>query len=164
MVDVEPAFVSDGESAKSVDPREAAFDDPSVAAELLAGLDASPRDTWLDLTTAAGTTAATVVISLVGVQLVWSASRSAALACNGRDRVKQVLERHAVVDVGPGQEEGERETTPICDQVTFGAGPASICRVRTGGNTPLFAAIDELSTQARLQSMRSASRNLRSSS
>ena len=94
MVDVEPAFISDSEPSESVEPREAAFDDPWVAAEPLACLDAASCDPWLDLTTAAGVTAAAVVVSLVGVQLVWSASRSAAPAGDGRDGVKQVLERH----------------------------------------------------------------------
>jgi len=164
VVDVEPAFVSDGKSAKSVEPGEAAFDHPTVAAEPLACLDTAACDPWLDLTTAAGVTATAMVICLVGVQLVWSASRPAQPAADGRDGIEQLLERNAVVDIGSGQQEGQRNAAAIRDQVPLGPWFTSICWVRAGRRSPLFAAMDELSTQARLQSIRSASRNRHSSS
>jgi hypothetical protein len=71
--------------------------------------------------------------------------------------VEQLLERQAVVDVGAGQDEGERNVAAVGDEVAFGAGPASVGRVRAGGVTPFLAAMDELSTQARLQSIRTPS-------
>ena len=50
------------------------------------------------------------------------------------------------------------------DQVALGAEPASVGRVRPGLVTPILAARDALSTQARLQSIRLAARNRRSNS
>ncbi len=157
-MDVEPAFVSDGEPAEPVEPGEAALDDPSMPTELLAGLDAPPRNTRLDPAAVAGTTAAAMVVGLVGVQLVRPVPRPAALACDRRDRIEQLVEGQAVVDVGAGQEKGQRDAATIRDQMALGAGPASVRRVRACGLAPFLAAMDELSMQARLQSIRSASR------
>ena len=118
----------------------------------------------LDCSTISCSSAAAVIIGFVGMQLVGPASWSAALACDGRHGVEHILERHAVVDVGSGQPQGERDAAPIGDQVVLGAGPASIRRVRTRAKSPFLAAKDEPSMQARLQSMRSARRRRRSSS
>ncbi len=68
---------------------------------------------------------------------IWSAPWSAALACNRRNGVEQVFEGYAVVNVGPGQDEGERDTAAISDQVTLGAWSAAIRRVRACRGTPL---------------------------
>jgi len=164
MMDVEPAFVADGEAAEFVEPSEAALDDPSIAAEFLTGFDASPCDARFDLAAVTGAAAAPVIVSLVGVQLVRSASRPPSLARNRRDGVDQILKRYTVVDIGSRQYEGERNATTIGDQVPLGARSASIGGVRACRRSPLFAAMDELSTQARLQSIASASRNRRSNS
>jgi len=161
---VEPSFVTYGEASEFVEPCEAALDHPSVAAELLAGLDAAPGDARLDPAAQAGAPAAAMIVGFVGVQLVGSASRPAAPTRDRRHGIEQRLEWHAVVDVGPGQQKGERDAAAIRDQMAFGARPASIRRVRTCRGTPFLAAMDELSMQARLQSMRSASRSRHSSS
>jgi hypothetical protein len=161
---VELALVADGEAAEFVDPCEAALDEPSMAAEFLAVFNAAPGDTRLDLPAMASTAAAPVIIRLVGVQLARPASWPAALACNAWDGVEQRFEGHAVVGIGPGQDKGEWNTSAVSDQVALGARPASIRRVRACRRTPFFAAMDELSMQARLQSIRSASRKRRSNS
>ena len=163
-MDVEAAFVADGEPSELVEPCEAAFDHPAMAAKSLAGLDTPASNPRLDLATVTGAAATAMVIGLVGVQLVRSAPWSAALAGDGWNGVEQAFERHAVVDVGPGQQEGERDAAAVCGEVAFGAEPASIGWVGASRGTPFLAAMDELSTQARLQSIRSASRNRRNNS
>jgi hypothetical protein len=163
-MDVESPLVSDNEAAEAADPGEGSLDHPSVAAELLTGFDAAPGDARLDPTFVAGTAAAPMVISLVGMELVWSAAWPTAPDGDGRDRVEKLLERQAIVDVGASQDEGERNAAAVGDEVAFGAGPASVGRVRAGGVTPFLAAMDELSMPARLQSIRSASRSLCSNS
>jgi hypothetical protein len=80
VVDVEPAFVSDRESAEAINPSKAALDDPSVATEYLAGLDASPCYAGLDLTAKTGVLATTMVVSLVSVQLLWSSAGGPSLS------------------------------------------------------------------------------------
>ena len=164
MVDVASAFVACDEPAEAVDPGEGAFDDPPVAAQLLAGLDAASCDAESDPATAARLSAPPMVVSLVGVELVRSASRPAGLATDRRDAVEQFLKRHTIVGVGTGQDEGERKAVPVGDQVALRAEPASVGRVRPCLVTPLLAATDALSMQARPQSIRSAARSRRSNS
>ena len=106
MVDVASAFVACDEPAEAVDPGEGAFDDPPVAAQLLAGLDAASCDAGSDPATAARLSAPPMVVGLVGVELVLLASRPATLATDRRHAVEQFLERHAVVGVGAGQDKG----------------------------------------------------------
>jgi hypothetical protein len=126
-MDVEGAFVSDGKPAKLVDPRQAAFDDPSVTAEFLASLDASRHDRWLDPLTAARTTAAAVVVSLFGAQLVWSAPLSATLTGHHQHGVEQVLEGRAIVGVGPIRMKDRRSTIETIQ--ILGLGSASGSRI-----------------------------------
>ena len=163
-MDVAPALVAGDEPPEAVDPGEAAFDHPPVSAQLLTGLDAASCDAGRDPTTAASLSAASMVIGLVGVELVWSASRPATLPSDRRDAVEKVLEWDAVVGVGAGQNRGEREAVPVRDQVAFRAEPSSIGRVWTRLVAPLLAARDALSMQARLQSIRLAARSRRSNS
>lgn len=163
-MDVEPALVADGEAPKFLEPSEAALDDPSMSTEFPTGFDTTPGNPRLDLPAMAGPSTATMIIRLVRVQLVRPASRATAFACNGRYRVEQCFEGHAVVDVGSCQKESERNAPAIGDQVTLGSRFASIGRVRAGRLAPFLAAMDELSMQARLQSIRSASRRCRSNS
>jgi hypothetical protein len=138
VVHIEPPFIADSEPPEFVEPCEAALDHPSMATELLAGLDAAPGDAWLDMATQAGAPATPVIVGFVCVQLVGSAFWSAALTGDGRHSIEQVLERYAVVDVGPGQQKGERDAVSIRDQMAFGARPASVGRVRTCRGTPFL--------------------------
>lgn len=164
MVDVEPALVADGEAAEAVDPGECALDDPPVLAQPLAALDATARNPVFDPAPEAGAAAAAMIIGLVGVQLVWPATRPARLASDGRDRVEQVLEGPAVVSVGAAQQEGERDAASVGDEVALGARLAAVRRVRACSGVSLLAAMEALSTHAWLLSIRSAWRRRRSSS
>jgi hypothetical protein len=126
MVGVEPALVSDREATKAGEPGESALDDPSVLAQPLAALDATAGNTVLDAAALASKTATAVIIGLVGMQLVRAAPRSAAPSRHEWDGVEQFLARFAVVGVGPGQQEGERDAATVGDEVTLGARLASV--------------------------------------
>ena len=163
-VDIDASLVADGETPEAIEPGEGAFDDPAIAAETLAGLDAAPGDARRDASLPAGAAAAAMIIGLVRVQLSRPAPRPAALAADRWDRIEHLLEGHAVMHIGPGQGERERDTVTVRDEVAFRAGTAPIGRVRPGRGTPFFAAMAELSSAARLQSMRLASCKRRSNS
>ena len=120
-MDVASALVARDEAAVAVDPGKRAFDHPPVPSQCLTGLDTTPCDAWSDPATAAGLSASSMVVGLVGVKLVWSASRPAPPSCDRRDAVEQFLEGHAVVGVGAGQNEGERKAIPVRDQVALRA-------------------------------------------
>jgi hypothetical protein len=157
-MDVDPAVVAGGEAAEAAHPSQRAFDDPPMPAQPSAALDPAARDARLD-PAAARIAAAPVVVGLVAMGLFRPAARAARLARHGQDHVEQVVERGAVVDVGPGQREGERGAAPVRDELALGAGLAAVRRVRPDRAAPLSAGMDALLTQARLQSIRSAPRS-----
>lgn len=156
MVDVEASFVADREATESVQPREGPLDNPTVTSKLLAGFDAASCDASLDAPAFAGLTASSEIIGLVGMELGRSASGSASFAGDGRNGIQQLVEGLAVVDVGSGQQEGERDALPVRDEMALGSRSAAVGRIGASRFTPLLAAMDELSRQARLQSSRSA--------
>src|SRR5262249_20536818 len=105
-----------------------------------------------------------MVVGFVRMQLVGASTWTTSPARDREHRVEQGFERDAVVDVRAGQEERERDAAAIRDEVTLGTGSATVRRVRSGCRAPLLAASDALSTQAGLQSIRSASRRRRRTS
>ena len=164
MEDVEPALVANGEPAEAVHPSESALDDPAVATEPLAAVDAAPGDAGRHAALTAGAPASAMIIGLVGMELVRPTARAPWPARDRRDGIEQWLEGDRVMDVGACQQEGERNALPVSDQMALGAGPSAVGWVRPGRVTPLLAATAVLSMQARLQSMRAASRQRLSSS
>ena len=112
-----------------------------MGAQLLAGLDAVAGDAGRDPATVAGLSAASMVVGLVGVELVRLASRPAKLTTDRRNAIEYFLERHAVVGVGAGQDKGKRDAVPAGDQVALRAEPASVGRVRPCLVAPLLAGI-----------------------
>ena len=176
------ALAADHEAAKATQPREGALDGPPAPARFPAAVHAlapAPRRYRLCRSTPSegspaamargarldpAPAAAGMVVSFVGAALVRASARSALLARHGRDRIEPRLERHAVVRVGPGQQEGGRDAAPVGDEVGLGARLAAVRRVRPRCTSPLLVGMDARSTQARLQSTRLAVCSLRSSS
>src|SRR3954471_20551431 len=77
-VDVVAALVADHQSAAAGDPGQRTLDHPSMPAEALAALDASPGDPGDDAPLPAGAAAAGIGVGLVGVQLPRAAPGTAA--------------------------------------------------------------------------------------
>jgi hypothetical protein len=73
------------------------------------------------------------------------------------DRVEHLREYAAVVHVRAGEERGEGDALGVDHQVALRALLAAIRRIRPGRLAPLFAGTLVESTEARLQSIRSAS-------
>lgn len=122
--------------------------------EVAAAFDALARDAMLDPALRAGSATAGIVVTLVGMQLAGPMTRPAALAPHGRNGVEQRLEHPAVMDVGAGQ--AQRNAAAVGDDVALGPWAPATGGVRPGDLAPLFAAMDALSRQARLQSRRPA--------
>ena len=136
-MDVEPALVSDGEAAEAVQPGEGPLDNPAMTSKLLAGFDAASCDAGLDASLLAGLAASVEVVGLVGMELRRSSSWPASFAANRRDGIQQFAQGFAVVDVGSGQQEGERDALPVCDEMALGPRPAAVGWIGTGRLTPL---------------------------
>ena len=147
------AFVSDDETAKLVDPCEGSLDDPSMLSQMLAAVDAAPRDARDDASGAHVVSATVEIVALVGMEFVGPPSRTASSLTHRSDGVDHRGERFAVVDVGAGQNDGERDAGPVDQQVAFRARLAAIGRVRADRVAPFLAAMDEESTEALDQSI-----------
>lgn len=155
---VDASLVSDGQSAEAGEPSQGALHDPAMAAEVLAALDAPSRDPWCDAAGPALAPAATVIVTLVGVQLVRSASRATTPAgAHAWHRVEGRRQHTAVVAVGPGQRQTERRAVGVHDKVALRPRLAPVRRVRACRGAPFFADRLALSRAARDQLSASAS-------
>lgn len=152
-VEVSVTFVADGEAPELIDPGEGPLDHPSVLAEMLGAVDAPPGDAGRDAPLAQVLAAAVEVVALVGVELFWPLAGTATPLANRVERIDHRGQRHAVVPVGPGQDDGERQALSVDHDVPLGARLAAISRVRADRVAPLFAGTEEASTLARDQSI-----------
>ena len=147
------AFVTDNQAPELVDPSKGALDDPSVLAQMLAAFDAAAGNARRDVSSLQVTPAAIEVVSLVGVELGRSVPGPSSSLTNRVDGVNNAGQGLAVVAVGSGQGDGERQATPIHDDVALGAWLAPVGWVGTDRVPPFLAGTDEASTQARDQSI-----------
>ncbi len=157
-VQVGATFVADGETAEAGKPRQGALHDPAVASQALAALDAAPGYPRRDAASPALAPTAAMIVALVSVQLVWSASRATAPTCaHARHRIQRGGQHAAVVAVGPGEPQAERCAVGVHDKVALRPRLAPVRRVRARRETPFFAGRLALSRAARDQSSAFAS-------
>ena len=69
-MDVSPVLVADLQAPEAVEPGERPFDHPAVASQAVLGLDTTAGDAGDDAALAQGQTEVTVVVTLVGMELV----------------------------------------------------------------------------------------------
>jgi hypothetical protein len=125
--------------------------------EPVLGVDALARDAVLDPTHYARIATPAVVVALVGVQLLGpTAGPPASPRPDRHDGVEQRLHHAAVVHVGRGHRDRERDALPVDQEVVLATRLALVGRVRSDGGSPLFAAKLRLSRLARVQSIRAA--------
>ena len=154
-MDVGPALVADVQPSEAMQPSEAALDDPAVAAQALARLDALARDARPDVALGQVVSVMTGLIRLIRMQLGRPAAGSPAWLSDRLDGLQHQRQAGPLVHVGGGELVRERDTLAVDHQVVFGAWFAPIGGVRTGGRPPFFARTLELSMLARDQSIRS---------
>jgi len=158
-VHVRQAFIADGESAETVEPREGPLDYPAVPAQLVTGLDPTAGDAAADPPLAQVRPTAWVVIALVRMQFGGPLPRSTPWPLDRLDRLDQVLENNRVVDVGRREPDREWEALAVDQEVPLRPRFATVGRVRADRlvrTAPLFAGMLDASRLARDQSIRSA--------
>ena len=128
-MDVCPALVADGQAAVLGQPCQRALHDPA------------PRD----------------VIPLVSMQFLRPFPPSAPWGANQRNRRQQWLKEHGVMAVGTAQEGGEGDALSVDHNMALRARFAFIRRIRSGFTAPFFAGTLAESSEARDQSIWSAS-------
>lgn len=154
-MDLGVAFVAGSQAAEVVQVREAAFDDPALAAEVGAVLGAALGDDGFDPARPEQPAVLVVVIAAIGEEAVGLAPRAAWLAGN-RPGVQQFEQRDQlrdVVAIAAGQRDRERDPGGVDEQVVLGAGAAAIDRRGPGQEPPKSARIWLASAAARDQSI-----------
>jgi hypothetical protein len=80
-----------------------------------------------------------MVVAAIGEQRTRPATRSTWAAAHRRHPIEQLEQLCDVVAVGGGQRPGERQPTPVYEEVVLAAAPAAIDRAGTGFRAPFFA-------------------------
>ena len=156
-MEISPPFVAHAQPPEVVEPGQGAFHHPAMATQTLAGIDPLAGDADADVAAGQRLPATRDVIGFVGMQLVRPFAALPTGARDGRDGIEQLLENTGVVAVGAGQERGEGTATSVDHNMAL---RARFCAIRWVGTcllAPLLAGMLALSSETRLQSMRSAS-------
>lgn len=157
QMDVLTTLIADGETAEAIEPRQCALHHPPIASQALADVHTTAGDSGHNGAPTAFAPAATMVISLVGVQLVRSAPGTSTPMTDRRNGIKGGGEHEAVMPIGSAQADPERCACPVDHTMALRARFAAIRRVRAGGSAPFLATMAQESSAARLQSSLSAS-------
>src|SRR5690242_2432838 len=99
-MNIGPALVAHPQAAKGSEPGQGALDDPAVAPQAVAALDALAGDAHLDVALGQGGTTPRRVVALVGVPLVGTLTPPPVGLADGRDRIEQLLKDHGVMAMG----------------------------------------------------------------
>lgn len=130
------SVVAADESAVVLQPGQAGFDDPAVAAQAFGGLDALSGDPHTDAALADLVTYRFDVVGLVAVELVGAVSWPAATALDRGDGIKQRNQQVRVGDVPGRDEDAQRDPGPVADDVDLRPGLAAVGRARPGFRPP----------------------------
>lgn len=148
------AFVAELQSSIVAEPGESSFDDKPEHTQAAAVLGAAHEG---ELTAnPPGSDGGDVVFGSVGsISLIdlRTEARSTSRTLDGWNGVQQVDGRSAIVDVGGGDVDDQRDPLGVRYDVAFAARLASIRGVRSGVGPPKTARMEALSTTARDQSI-----------
>ena len=90
-MNVDAALKANAQLAKSCQPCMGALNDPAVAPQALAALNAAPGDAVCNASGLQMRAAAPIVVALVCVQLIWPLARAARATGDCRHRIDQGL-------------------------------------------------------------------------
>ncbi len=127
-MNVGAVFVAGAESLEGVQPGEAAFDDPALAAQAGAVRNPAAGDAWGDAAGAELAAVLVVVVAAVGEQLPRSPSGASAPAADRRHGVDQRNQLGDVVAVAAGEGDCERDAAGVADQMVLGTRAATVDR------------------------------------
>jgi len=157
-MDIVPPLIANREPSILRKPGQRTFHNPPVTPQLLAALYALSCYAALYSASSQGSFALSVVVGFVGMQLLGTLPRSAPTGTlDGLYSVDELFEDHRVVDVCCGEHYREWDAPSVRNKVALRALLSFIRRILAGFWSPLLAGMEAESTQARSQSIRSAS-------
>jgi len=137
-MNVKPSLITNGQSAEVVEPSKGALDHPSVPSQLLATLDASPRNTRGDASLAKGLPVSLRVIPFVSVYFDRTLAWTTSSAVQRRDSIYHLFQHRGVRNVRPRTLYGKRYTPSLDHKMALRAWFALIRRVRSCSLAPFF--------------------------
>lgn len=156
LMDVCTFFIAHTQASMLVKPPDGAFDVPSQDAEPASVFGIASCDKRTDIAFKEFGTVRVGIVGPVRHDDIGFATRSAAFAAYGRNRVDQGNQLGDVMLVGAGNDNGKWNALSVRDDVMLGAGFASIRGIWAGLSPPKTARTLEESTIARDQSIWSA--------
>src|SRR5712691_1352102 len=137
-MNVKPPLVSNGQSAKVVEPGKGALHYPSVPSQLLPALDASPGDPRDYASVAKGLAVSLRVIPLVGMHLDRTLARTTSSAVQRRNGIYHLLQHRRVRHVSSRTPYRQRYASPFDHKMALRAWFSLIRRVRSCCLLPFF--------------------------
>ena len=125
------ALEADTQTAEVMQPSVGALDDPTGLAKAAAVRFATSGELGGDTGGVQGSAVLVVVVAAVGLDHGGFGQRSAPLAADRWDGLDQRQELRGVVTIGAGQDERERDTLRIGDEMVLGAGASAVGGVRS---------------------------------
>jgi len=157
-VDVVSALVANCEPAVLRKPGQRALHNPPVSSQLLAALYPLSCYTALYPTPSQSSLALLIVVGFVGMQFLGTPPRSSPTGTlDGLYSIEEFFKDHRVVDVCGREHYRERDAPSVRNKVALRALLSFICRILAGFWAPLLAGMEAESSEARSQSIWSAS-------
>jgi hypothetical protein len=159
-VDVVAPLIADREPAVLRKPGQRALDNPPVPPQSLARVDSASGDAWGYAPLSQGLSATREVVSLICVELLGTLPRSAGTTTRPLDRldaIHSLLQDFGVVDVCGSEHYRQRDASSVRNNMALRARFSLIRWIRSGLCTPLLAGMEAESSEARSQSIWSAS-------
>jgi hypothetical protein len=151
-MDAGAALVADGETAKPVEPRQRAFDDPAGPAQATAVRCAALRELRGDPPALELVAMGLRVVAAVALHQLRLGDRTSGTASQRGKCVDEGQELRDVVAIGGRQDRDERNPVRVGENMMLRPGLAAIGRVRSSFFPPRSARKDALSTTARATS------------
>lgn len=156
-MNVGSSLVANGQAAVLGQPRERPLNYPAMPTEPVVALDPFPSDPALDAPPPEELPAAGDVIALIGMDFLRSLPPPSTRGADRWDGRDQPLEEHRVMPVCPTQEGGEGNPSSVDHNMALRARFAFIRWIRASFIAPFFAGTLAESSEARDQSILSAS-------
>ena len=158
------AFVTNFQTTIAIEPTMSPFDDPTIASQLRRTLNAFASDARCDAAPSQCPPMVARVIGFISVQLRGAFTRATPWALHRADSINSFFQHPYVMHVGCAHRDGERDTLAFDHKMALRARFAAIRWILPGFFAPPTAATLEESSEARDQSIRSASPKRSSSS
>jgi hypothetical protein len=156
LVNVRPFVVTDAEAAELIQPSKGTLDDPPPPAQAAPVRGATLGQQRHDVTGPEAAPNGGRVVAAIPDHRVRPLPRSPAFAVERGDRIHQRQGFLRVVPIRAGQTNREWHAAPVANQMTLAAALGPIGGIRPGRSPPYTARMEQLSTTARDQSIRSS--------